>query len=81
MTWASAVGCWALGVVIVFVVVSTGWRVIYAAGDYVHDLSEETQALLGRIIYGTLMLALLYLMVWGCYLVGHRAVDAVAALF
>ncbi len=81
MTWASAVGCWALGVVIVFVVVSTGWRAIYAAGDFVYDLSEETQALLGRIVYGTLMLALLYLMAWGCYLIGHKAVSALTGLF
>jgi uncharacterized BrkB/YihY/UPF0761 family membrane protein len=81
MTGASIMGYWALGVVIVFLAVSAGWRVIYAAGDFVYDLSEETQALLGRILYGTLILALLYLMIWGCYLVGHKASAAVAALF
>ena len=69
-TLAATVGAWAVGVVVVFLTASAGFRAAFVAGDFIHDLSEEVQALFGRIVFATFACALVYLMFWGCYLVG-----------
>lgn len=80
-TWASAIGYWALGVVALCLGVSIGSRVILTAGNYLHDASEEMQRHFGRIVFGTFLIALLYLMVWGCYMLGERMTAFAGSFF
>lgn len=74
-------GYWALGVVIIYLAASAGFRCAFAAGEYIHDLSTEVQALFGRIVFGTFLIALLYLMVWGCYMLGERSLAFAGTFF
>lgn len=78
-TVASTVGAWALGVVVVFLIATASFRAAFVAGDFIHDLSEEVQALFGRIVFATFACALVYLMFWGCYLVGDYMLTHAAS--
>lgn len=77
----TTVGYWALGMVVVFIAATAAIRLAYISGEHFADLSEETQVLAGRIMSGLSLLALIYLLIWGCYIVGEFIVALIGSFF
>lgn len=73
-------GAWAIGVVAVFIVLS----LVIAGAERVGEWIEDQGALVQEWMSGTIMtafvLAMLYLIFWGCYKLGTILMAAAASL-
>lgn len=71
-------GAWSLGVVVVFLVCSLFAKAVYAGVEFVENLHYDVQERLGSFLFMAFSAALLYLIVWGCYILGDALLKAIA---
>lgn len=76
----TTVGYWALGAVVIYLAASTVFRMAFVAGDFIHDLSVEVQQMFGRVVFISFAVALCYLAIWGCYLIGELVFTSLASI-